>query len=590
MGDTSALEILTVSADGNTIEGKTAVELGLDGGGGGASDEIISADESSKVQTVDAGTVEVTGDIEMLDAGSSIQLQQPDTTLKALGVDNKGRLTLPAKIIPADVTNPVHGEQRIKDGVIETYIQDQWKNMSPEQATYRSVDASSYQTLWPQRKSKLYWGGGTDLKSVMSGVALRNNNIAIRFGSSTLDDFWFRFQLPYPQRIYGVKITSNTNGYLGTADFEYQVSNDLVNWKRLHAARYLTGYSQYRLINPFEIEHDFAPSAAREECYRFMRIKHVRGVLDTGAYWGYMQLKTLGRSDAEPEYLPFNLNDRSLQTLTVSNTAIWDATNDDDTILLKDNGDQVALEWADNQAIGTETIEFDLGTVPSKLNGFMYSQNGSETHGVWLLDTYDGASWTTRITDLTLGGSPLQIIPFADKACYKWRLRGKVSPGNDTGTPSDIYIMAVAEQKPKYFEGDRVDYIKTSQSDLAIWNPSLNDMRNLLKVSDDTNDIYFSASAIAGEWFKFELDEAKEIYGFKMKQSGSSNHGVWDFQTSEDDVIWTSQISSFTLGGSTLQEETYIHVGAKVRYIRFLGISGNTANDSWIRNFDFLVL
>lgn len=591
LGDTTASEILVVSDDGNTIESKTAAELGLTGGGGGASGtDIESPNASSKAEATNAGTLDITGDIKLLDAGSVITLQSPDATYNDVGVDNNGRLTLPAKIIPADVTDPIHGEQRIKDGVLETYIHDAWTYHAP--TYYPNKPQHDEVSMWVNNMASLYWNVHTQLIHSLDGNAVKNYSTAslkvFRISAATYSGFWMRFQFAYPRRLLGIKMLSNTATASGDFTWDYEGSVDGITWYRLQKSQNLTGDHPYKLIDDHVVEHEFERD---DTCYRFLRVRHTSGAMPNGAgaYQCLFNFKTLGRSDAEPTRLHFNLNDRLDWTIACSDLTLFDASKDDIDSLISDRGTATAyLMWRASTAVAAKTITWDMGDIPRRLNGIQVIQETTDTHGVWDLETYDGTTWTVAKDNFTLGGAKIWWDSFEPVTCFQWRLKGV---SGTTGTNDYLYTIAAAETKSLFLAGDRTAIATLSVSDSAIWDPSFNNTSFILSSDNDSAVLKFAASAVAGEHIQVQFNRARIWCGIKLTQSHAVSHGVWQLQTSNDGSTWTDEGDTFTLGGATESIHAFVPTAHTAKlYMRLLGVSGTADNANTVRDLDFLYL
>ena len=108
------------------------------------------------------------------------------------------------------------------------------------------------------------------------------------------------------------------------------------------------------------------------------------------------------------------------------------------------------------------------------------------------------------------------------------------------------------------------------------------------------NAWYFSSvAAIADDWIKFDLGlgNKKAFEGARMYFDVTSRDtGVWKWQGSNNDSDWSDLSSTFTWNdcGSSPCTETWSS-STGYRYIRILGISGNSNTDSWQQELEFNV-
>lgn len=108
----------------------------------------------------------------------------------------------------------------------------------------------------------------------------------------------------------------------------------------------------------------------------------------------------------------------------------------------------------------------------------------------------------------------------------------------------------------------------------------------------DVNDaIQITAVAASGKEIKFDLRNlagAKLISEFKLYQSTTASHGVWDLQGSLDDASYTTILSGLTLGGATTSTYT-VTTPAKYLYYKLVGVSGTTNATPWLEEFEFKI-
>ena len=559
-------------------------------------DEMEASNSASKLETLTTGTVRMTGSsFYMLGYEAKIVLRDSAGTSNNLYVDTRGRLSLPAKVLASDVTDPIHGEQRIKDGILETYIQGKWTWHKP---TYYPNKPQDHEiSMWVNNMSSLYWNVHSQLIHTLNGHAVINYNTdslkVFRIAVATYNGFWMRFQLPYAQRLLGISFVSSTTGAAGTDTWDYEGSVDGVTWNRLIASQNLTGTHPYKLIDDHMVEHEFDED---DTCYRFLRARHTSGTMPSAssAYICLVNIKSAGRSDSDTARLHFNLNDRLDWTISATDMDIFDATYGDLDMLITDRGHSEYLRWnATPTTINSKEIEWDMGNKPRRLNGIQLLQDNANTHGIWHVDVYDGITWNRALTSYTLGGSTISFTSFdTARTGYKWRLQGAVTPGNTSGTQSKIWTIAAAEIKSKYLGGDRTAICTLTVPDVTVWHASSNNTSLLLSSNVTTGDnLKFRNATVLDKTIEFSHNRDRIWCGIKLTQSTTATHGVWQLQTSDTGTIWDNEGSIFTLGGALVSEHNFVpavHVAKK--YIRLIGISGNGSNVPWVRDIDFLYL
>ena len=99
-----------------------------------------------------------------------------------------------------------------------------------------------------------------------------------------------------------------------------------------------------------------------------------------------------------------------------------------------------------------------------------------------------------------------------------------------------------------------------------------------------------STTAIADDWIKFDLGvgNQKAFQGARMYTDNTNAGGVWKWQGSNNDVAWTDLSGNFSWNGcgATTCTETWSS-STGYRYIRILGISGNSDTSTWQKEVEF---
>ena len=152
---------------------------------------------------------------------------------------------------------------------------------------------------------------------------------------------------------------------------------------------------------------------------------------------------------------------------------------------------------------------------------------------------------------------------------------------------SSEYVSSSTTTTPAYVTGNRSSAI-TVTSDLSncgngTCHPALVNGTNS---SDATNAWYpCDAQAVVDNFVRFDWGSGNSrlITEAKFYQpGGTSSHGVWKWQGSNNASSWTDIGSSFTLGGAATSTLTELSGNAGVyRYYQMYGVSSNTGNSWW---------
>ena len=157
------------------------------------------------------------------------------------------------------------------------------------------------------------------------------------------------------------------------------------------------------------------------------------------------------------------------------------------------------------------------------------------------------------------------------------------------------YLSSQVIGTSSYETGDR----RSSYSMLHTgFTPYDNDPGSLLLVlngdfnSNGSNAFWWGSNGTAASscWIYFDLGSgnSKVYVGAKWYTHNASTHGTWKWQGSNDASSWTDLSSNFTLGGSTLTEQTWTNVNP-YRYIKMQGVSGAINHDTWHTECEFKV-
>lgn len=620
MGDTSPGEYLKrgTGADSDKIVSGTV------SGGGGSGDSIENVAETANVTVNADDTVSVNAeDLILTEAGANIVFSEvasegdhtlgigaggvlefdgiavggggssdsiiSDNSLHNLTINDSGDLTLdgdPLAVILVEDPEAVHGQQRLKDGVHQIYIEDEW--IDQIEGKFWNGDRTQHMALFPNDITE-FLAGRRYFKEAVDGTNYVKTGEPVTSFYRDTGDFEFYIMLKHPMRVQELRLrTDGINNSLGSL-VNIEASNDMETWtviredipkfSNLGDDNIRIGSDEYKTYKTID----------DGTLYQFLRcISYNAGGLATDIF--DVSVKAIGRpSGSKPA--TYNIYEKTYN-VTVPNMAIFDAVNNDTSKIYSGHGMTSGLAWAVSQPILTSDeieIEFDL---PADVSGMSYMQSNNATHGDWRVFYYDGAAWQLAADTFTLGGARHQSIFFSGSYNSNlFKLQGRVGPGNSTGaTSSDIYWIAFDEKnKPvaSWVGGDRTS-IWTMTGDIGLQAGTYSNLVD----GDTDNDTYFTSggSPVAGKFIKAELTTPSAITGFRWEQNNASSHGIWDIETSTDNVTWVTRASGITLGGASSTDYSLSADSTIYTYLRIIGVSGNTSSSPYLYNFDIQII
>ena len=597
MGNTQPGEYLKrgTGSDANTIISDSGPSGG--GGGSGSGDAIENSGQTANLTVNSDDTVTTNADSLALTADSApLILTDEASGTHSITVDSTPQLLLDGTpissggasgdpVLPVNPSNPTHGQQRLKDGVYQVYVQDEWVDQVT--AEFWLGDKSPYLSLIPEDIS--HWTEYTPGPVINGEGYDKPANTGDKLIHGNTHSFSLHIMLHRAMRIQGIQFRTNNSNNSPSSSFEIEGSNDLDNWTLLRTipdGRMFAQGDDGLAFGSDRVTYFIEDSG---NTYRFLRITSSTNASGSSSEIHDLTVKALGRSDTDTHSYRFNTHPK-IYGQVVPTMAIFDGTDNDLTKLTSGHGFTTGLKWANAQALtNSDYIEIQLDA-PADVSAMCYFQSNDETHGVWEVQAFNGFVFQTVADNVTLGGSKFQIIPFTTEVnTAVIKIVPKTQAGNTTGTPSDIYGLAFAEANKasfSYVGGDRTGSW-TITSDVNFTNGSA---ANLINTYSTTQDTYFTASqAAASKHITIEIPAAKVINTLRFRQQTSTTHGVWDIETSTNGSTWVTRASNITLGGDpdsvyalTIDQTAY-------SFIRLVGVSGTMSNSPWIYDIDISV-
>lgn len=143
---------------------------------------------------------------------------------------------------------------------------------------------------------------------------------------------------------------------------------------------------------------------------------------------------------------------------------------------------------------------------------------------------------------------------------------------------------------PAYVTGNRTASITVSNT-FSMLGPSGGPYEQQSLVDGvSTNGNGFSNESNVGKYFRFDFGSGAsvKITEAKWYQDGSTTHGTFKWQGSNNASIWTDIGSTFTLGGSSIQTITALSANATgYRYYQLIGTSGSVSGTPSIYEIEF---
>ena len=594
MGDTAPGEYLkrgTGSDSDKIVSDAGPTGSGSGGSGSSPTDTIENSAQTADVKVNASEVIDANGsEFRIVRPGAALVLNQPSGGYHDLTVSDTPELLLngipvgggPLQANPVEV----HGQERLKDGVHQIYVQDQWVDqLTPE---YWVNDKTPYMSIIPEdidgwdNYEAAYVVNGSGYASPTPFSFLKHGNVQV---------WQLYIMLKHPMRIQGVSFRTNGSNNSSTSSiFNIKGSNDLATWDTIATI------GDNKMFKHGDDGSEFGGKVFKYNTtdigntYRFLKIDNSTNTSTPITEIYDISVKAFGRSDADPISYSFNTFPRNYSNSAPS-MSIFDGTNNDIAKLTSGHGFTSGLAWASSQTINSSTyIETGLDA-PADISAACYFQSNDNTHGIWKFQYFDGTTYVDASSTFTLGGSRFQLIPFTSTVnTSNIRLTPLTAPGNNTGTPSDIHGIAFSEANKAsydYVGGDRsATWVLTSNVLLAQGVLS-----NLVNTYSTAQDTYFTNGQNAlGKNITIEIPTALAMSVIRFRQSTTASHGDWDIETSTDGSTWVNRGTTITLGGDVDNVYPLTTDTTPYKYIRFNGVSGTTSSGPWLYDLDISVL
>jgi hypothetical protein len=246
------------------------------------------------------------------------------------------------------------------------------------------------------------------------------------------------------------------------------------------------------------------------------------------------------------------------------------------------------------------TIEFDFSTIgPQAITGFTWWQSNTTTHGTWVFEGYNGATWDQLAGPFTLGNPRPQIVTVADSG-YRERYRLRQTSGVTSDSPflDEIEFELgppEAEGATDAFsygnaggQGDRSALMGVS----ANFVPAIGSVGNLVDgdfSADGSGSFGYEDLAAPSALITFELLTAQAIAEFRFfRSSPADNWGTWQFRASADDVTYLNLGDPLVLGGT---ERRYHNACNQLAYpfYQLQHVAGTLAGAPWLTEIEFRI-
>lgn len=138
-------------------------------------------------------------------------------------------------------------------------------------------------------------------------------------------------------------------------------------------------------------------------------------------------------------------------------------------------------------------------------------------------------------------------------------------------------------------QGDRRNDIQIILSGFGSYYASkIGRQYGLIDGTNASSKMDWPAVTAAQLTFDFGPNHTRIIDEFTWRQSGSTTHGTWTFEGSNDDSTYTALATGITLGGSTAQVVSFTNT-ADYRYYRLRQTAGTTNSSVWLQGIDFKI-
>ncbi len=142
-------------------------------------------------------------------------------------------------------------------------------------------------------------------------------------------------------------------------------------------------------------------------------------------------------------------------------------------------------------------------------------------------------------------------------------------------------------------QGNRTGSI-TVTTTVTLAGGTINNLVDGGFADNNSDSAPFNVQTVAGLYIKFDfgVGASKVIDEAKFYQSGSTSHGTWKWQGSDNDSSWTDIGGTFSLQGDTSGLPALTTLNGNItgyRYYRLLGVSGSTNLSPWNREIEFQI-
>jgi len=141
----------------------------------------------------------------------------------------------------------------------------------------------------------------------------------------------------------------------------------------------------------------------------------------------------------------------------------------------------------------------------------------------------------------------------------------------------------ISGYNPPYGTGDRRASIIVTNTIYFYIYSNINTVVN----GNKTESVLWTSQTNVDRYLRFQFTKAIIVDHIKWLQEGTSTHGTFKVQGSNDSINWIDIGLPFTLGGS-INQEIDISVNTKAyTYYQLLGISGSMNPSDWIYEIEF---
>ncbi len=169
---------------------------------------------------------------------------------------------------------------------------------------------------------------------------------------------------------------------------------------------------------------------------------------------------------------------------------------------------------------------------------------------------------------------------------YNTDIGNGIGYGGGTSSGFGITGTSTSAYSDSYSTGSRTSII-TVTTDLSVnGSPTV-----LVDGNKTQNVFYFNSASVVGKYLRFALSSPRIFNEAIFYEDQGINHGIYQWQGSNNATDWTSIGSTFTLGQSTAQTQTSLSSNTTAySYYQLLGTANFNSTMPWVREFEFKVL